>query len=66
MNLKTHTAYPQIKIYEGYSFDAKLIDAKGKVVFYAEGQGESKEDATLLALEALEPEKSKYLIREKV
>lgn len=65
MNLKTHTAYPEIQILEGYKFQAKLIDGKGKVVFYSEGQGKSKEDATMRALKVLEPEKSKHLIEEK-
>lgn len=64
MNLKTHTAYPEIQIDEDFSFSVRLIDGKGITKFRRNGKGKSREDATKLALEALAPEADKFLIEE--
>jgi len=63
MNLKTHTTYPEINIQDNFSFSAKLIDGKGKVLFSFIGEGENYSDARMQACKAIDAESDKFLIK---
>ncbi len=63
MNLKTHTAYPEIHIHEDFSFSAKLFDGKGVEKFALIGEGKDHSDARAQACKAIDAEANKYLIK---
>ena len=44
MSLKTHTAYPEVRINPHGVFTVKLINAAGKEVFSDMGAGEDQKD----------------------
>ena len=64
MNLKTHTAYPEIDITPHNIFTVKLIDGKGNIKFEDMGAGKDHKDARKRALTMVNKQQSKYLLGE--
>lgn len=64
MNLKTHTAYPEIQIAEDHSFIVKIINARGKELFTSPGQGSDNQDARVKAKALIAAQADKYIIKE--
>ena len=61
MNLKTHSAYPEIQIAEDHSFTVKIISGKGEVKFTQSGKATSNEEARTKAKALVSSQSPKFL-----
>lgn len=61
MNLKTHTAYPQVNVEEDYHFTVRFFDRVGKRVFGQRGQGSSDEEAGIMANNVVTTNADKFI-----
>lgn len=61
MNLKSHTAYPQIDINPHNVFTVQFIDGKGKTKFEDMGAGKTREEARAKAKAMVAKEQSKFV-----
>jgi len=60
MNLKTHTAYPEITVDQNHIFTIKIVDANGSVQFEDIGAGKNNIDARSRAKAIVERESINY------
>ena len=65
MNLKTHTAYPEIQVAENNTFQLKFYNVVGKVVGFHEGMGADPAEASEVANAIVDVESVKYIKGEK-
>ena len=60
MNLKTHTAYPEVHVNEHGVFTVKLIDSAGATVFEDMGAGKGKIDINQRVAKMIDEQEPKY------
>jgi len=61
MNLKTHTAYPEIDIDENHQYTVRLYAQNGTCVFTLNGSGKTRAEALKKARAAIDAEAPNYL-----
>lgn len=64
MNLKTHTAYPEVHINEHHVFVVKIFSQSGKLLFEDVGAGKDNQDARSRSRAMVETQMKNYVRKE--